>query len=219
MRGMVFRFVFVFTLILAATGKNAFSYEGTPITYYEKVYVCDGTYSVVYSEGDYYILDYDNLCIGEGKGDFIKEIFEFRNEVYMVNIKGERESQEWQLVKLNLNYYGIDTDKIEQEIIADDCYAIFNTFSKGIIEVRNIEEEKYVIEYKDDCGNMKTLKVDMDEFKDYGGFRNLRDVDIRDGYVFFLTLGGELVRYDVQQEEFKLLKKEFVINLRRAIES
>jgi len=180
--------------------------EGYEIEF-NKIKVRDGSYTIVFSDREYYVMDEHEKLIENNEANNIHSIFERDGEVYLINIIDECDEYRWQLLKLNI---GKD---IGFEIIVDKAYGIFNTETNGIVVVNNTQNNIFEFKYHNVDAQEEKMILSMDGFNDYGSLRNVKEIDIREYSILFLTIAGEAIEYNFIYEEFFKITDEFVYNL------
>ncbi|WBW96145.1 hypothetical protein [Oceanirhabdus sp. W0125-5] len=204
----VFVSMAVFMFLINSINSSCFANNGENYeSEYNKITISDGMYTIVFSDSEYYVFDEHEMLVENNEANYIHSIFESNGEVYLINIIYECEEYRWQLFKLN-----IGTDK-GFEIIEDKAYEIFNTETNGIVVVNNIGDNIFEFKYSNETGEDKSIKLSLDGFNDYGSLRNVKEIDIREYSILFLTLAGEAIEYNFIFEKFNKITDDFVWSL------
>jgi len=200
--------VAVFIFLISSVEINCFAnniegYESE----FNKIQIRDSSYTIVFSDTEYYVMDENNKLIENNEANYIHSIYENDGEVYLINIIHECDEYRWQLVKLNIG------KEMGIEIIVDKAHSIFHTKTNGIVVVNKLENNIYEFNYCNGKGNEEKIILSMDGFNDYGSLRNVKEIDIIESKILFLTIAGEVIEYDVSKEEFTKINNDFVYSL------
>lgn len=198
--------VFIFLINSINIGCYANNIEGYEIEF-NKIKVKDGSYNIVFSDREYYVMDEHEKLIQNNEANYIHSIFESDGEVYIINIIDEYGEYRWQLLKLNF------VKDVGFEIIVDKAYGIFNTETNGIVVVNNTQDDIFEFIYFSGTGDEEKITLSMEGFSEYGSLRNVKEIDIREYSILFLTIAGEAIEYNRIFERFDKITDEFVYKL------
>ncbi len=198
--------IFIFLIngvVISCFANNIEGYESE----FNKIKINNGSYTIVYSDEEYYVMDERGKLIGNDEANYIHSIYESDGDVFLINIIDECDEYRWQFLKLNIG------NDIGFEIIVDKAYAIFNTETNGIVVVNNTQNNIFEFKYHNVYGEEEKIILSMDGFNDYGSLRNVKEIDIREYSILFLTIAGEAIEYNFVYEKFNKIIDEFVYNL------